>query len=173
MDPEPFQSVRSDQHFHPHTDPACPSPCPHPSHPASQEDQGDRAIDGFRSKELEVDDGTFYNLDLCGIEAPPVLQGRSFRPLMQGGDYEARTSAYCEYKRPFAAAWKSVRTHTHKYRTSDDGTELLYDLATDPGELENLTAHTEYESVLNVMRHELIRRWFTIENQYPLRTGAY
>ena len=75
MDPEPFQSVRSDQHVNPHTDTACPGPCPHHSHPASQKDQGHREIDGFRSKELEVDDGTFYDLDLCGIDcAVPTKQ---------------------------------------------------------------------------------------------------
>jgi hypothetical protein len=50
---------------------------------------------------------------------------------------------------------------------------LLYDLENDPHEQRNVVQRAEYGNALESMRHELVRRWFTVENQYPLKTGAY
>ncbi|MGC9348317.1 MAG: sulfatase family protein [Anaerolineae bacterium] len=122
-------------------------------------------------------------LDYCGVQAPPFFQGRSFRPLLEGGasgrDYEPRRSAYIEFKDPMRSSWKTVRTHAYKYTVfTADGDpasqgELLFDLQDDPHELRNVAADPAYAEALGAMRRELIRRWFTVEDQYPLRTGAY
>ncbi len=117
-------------------------------------------------------------LDFCGVQRPPFFQGRSFRKLIEGETasdtpYQARDSVYIEHKVPFKRSWKTVRTKHFKYCTSDAGTELLYDLQKDPHEQHNVARQPAYRDTLEHMRHELIRRWFTVENQYPLKTGAY
>ena len=112
-------------------------------------------------------------LDYCGVQAPPFFQGRSFRNLLEGRDYEPRTSAYIEYKHPFHSSWKTVRTHEFKYCASGSGVELLFDLRADPHEQRNVAAGPAYADALHAMRRELLHRWFTVESQYPLRTGKY
>jgi choline-sulfatase len=53
------------------------------------------------------------------------------------------------------------------------GEELLFDLEADPHELHNRADDPAYLPALQAMRQELNRRWFTVEKQYPLRTGQY
>ena len=112
-------------------------------------------------------------LDYCGVQAPPFFQGGSFRPLIEGRDYQPRTSAFLEYRNPFKTSWKTVRTHDFKYCTSARGEDLLFDLKADPHELTNVAADPAHSDALAAMRHELLLRWFDVEKQYPLRTGAY
>jgi len=111
--------------------------------------------------------------DYLGVEKPDFFQGRSFRPLLDGGDYEERHSVFIEHKFPFGESWKVVRTRALKYCVSAEGEELLFDLWNDPNELANL-AHTHgCQPALDDMRTELLKRWFDVESQYPLRTGDY
>lgn len=112
-------------------------------------------------------------LDFCGVQTPPFMQGRSMRPLLLEEETEPRRSIYMESKNPFRSSWKTVRTDAFKYCTSGDGQELLFDLETDPHELADVAADKTYKTALNNMRRELIRRWFDVEKQYPLRTGDY
>lgn len=112
-------------------------------------------------------------LDFCGVQSPPAFQGRSFRQLLMGDDYEPRTSVYVEHKEPFRSSWKTVRTEAFKYCISGAGVELLFDLCNDPHEQRNVISAPAYRDVLAMMRHELVQRWFTVENQYPLRSGRY
>ena len=112
-------------------------------------------------------------LDYCGVQAPPLFQGRSFRPLIEGGEYVERTSAFLEYRDPFTVSWKTVRTHNFKYCVSAKKEELLFDLRNDPHELTNLAGDADAQPALHAMREELVRRWFDVEKQYPLRTGRY
>ena len=111
--------------------------------------------------------------DCAGVEKPDFFQGRSFRPLLDGGDYEERTSVFIEEKTPFRHSWKVVRTRAFKYCVSGAGEELLFDLWRDPHELTNVARSCEYQPALDDMRTELLKRWFTVETQYPLRTGDY
>jgi arylsulfatase A-like enzyme len=129
---------------------------------------------GVRRNELvELVDIAPSLLDWCGLQVPPHLQGRSFRPLLEGGDYEPRSSAYMEFRNPFAASWKTVRTHEFKYSAGNNGRELLFDLTNDPHELTNVAEDPACADALGRMRHELLRRWFDVERQYPLKTGQY
>ena len=112
-------------------------------------------------------------LDYCGVQVPPFFQGRSFRPLLEGGEYEERGSVFIEHRMPLVRSWKVVRTHDLKYCTCSSGQELLFDLKQDPHELRNVVNEPQYAAALGQMREELIRRWFDVERQYPLRTGRY
>ncbi len=128
-------------------------------------------------------------LDYCGVQAPPFFQGRSFRALLNGreDDYRPRPSAYIEFKDPFRSSWKTVRTHDYTYSLYTEGRnadparatfseatgELLFDLRVDPNETRNVAGDPDHAEALHALRAELLRRWFTVENQYPLRTGKY
>lgn len=133
-----------------------------------------RRFGGQRHTELiEAVDIAPTILDFCGVQAPPFFQGHSFRPLLEGGAYEPRSSVYIEFREPLSTSWKTVRTRAHKYCLRDDGLELLYDLQADPHERQNVASSPEYASTLHALRYELLQRWFTVQNPYPLRTGKY
>jgi choline-sulfatase len=66
-----------------------------------------------------------------------------------------------------------VRNHQYKYAACNTGEELLFDLARDPHELDNVVDEPGYQEALQAMRRELGRRWFDVERQYPLRSGQY
>ena len=129
---------------------------------------------GQRRRELvELVDLAPTLLDRCAIQSPPFFQGRSFAPLLDGDNYDERRSAFIEFKYPFESSWKAVRTHNFKYCTSAAGEELLFDLRSDPNELTNLADRPDAQPALHAMREELLRRWFDVEDQYPLPTGSY
>ncbi len=112
-------------------------------------------------------------LDWCGVQVPPFFQGRSLRALLEGGDCEPRTSAFIELRQPFGVSWKAVRSHDSLYCTNNRGVELLYDLRADPDQLTNVAGDPAHADALHAMRRELVRRWFDVEKQYPLKTGDY
>lgn len=128
-------------------------------------------------------------LDYCGVQTPPVMTGRSLKPLFEGEGYEERTSAYIEVKVPSGHAetrddgarhprglrgtWKGLRTRDYEYTVYRDGTELLFDIEQDPHELTNVAGDPGHLDGLHAMREEMVRRWFDVEPQYPKRTGVY
>ena len=129
-----------------------------------------------RSELVEAVDLAPTILDWCGVQAPGFVQGRSVAPLLAGGEYTPRQSAFMMMRIPFGSSYKAVRTREALYaawREGEDLRELLYDLAADPHELYDVAGDTGREALLHAMRTELVRRWFDVEPQYPLRTGAY
>ncbi len=127
----------------------------------------------IRSEIVEAVDFAPTVLDYCGVQVPPFMQGRSYRPLLDGGTYEPRRSAFIEHRRPFGHSWKTLRTDDYLYCAERRGEERLYDRRTDPHELNDVAAESEYAMALGEMRAELLRRWFDVESQYPLPTGRY
>lgn len=122
-------------------------------------------------------------LDVCGIQTPPDMQGRSFRALLRGRDYVERSSAWIEHRVPFRNAYRAVRTHDYLYWARagrEPGApgavvrdELLFDMAKDPHQLTDVSGDPAYAEALSEMRAEMVRRLFDVESQYPLKTGEY
>lgn len=113
-------------------------------------------------------------LDYCGVQQPRFLQGRSFRPLLEGRtDYRERPSAFIEWRAPYGTSWKTVRTHEFKYGCSNREGEVLFDLRHDPHELKNVVHSPQYAPILAQMRAEMLRRWFEVEKQEPDRVARY
>lgn len=100
-------------------------------------------------------------LETCGVQPPPHLQGTSLLPLLRGG------------ARPDSAAlmeghgWKSLRTDTHHYLVRRDGSEMLFDPESDPGEYHDLSAAPEHAETLHAMRRALLEKILRIERGRP------
>ena len=112
-------------------------------------------------------------LDMAGAEIDPVLQGRTLVPLLKGEEPNAwRSSILIEHhsdpdrylgrsplRRALNMGYKAVRTERYKYIQYTDLKDMdeLYDLETDPYELNNLVGEARFESLLQRMKQELAR----------------
>jgi N-acetylglucosamine-6-sulfatase len=80
--------------------------------------------------------------ELAGASSPPA-DGRSFVPLLRGGDPPWRSAILLEgfgqnNRKRSLPAYEAIRTGTHKYVEYDTGDKELYNLEADPYELDNI-----------------------------------
>ncbi len=113
-------------------------------------------------------------LDLAGVEIPEDIQGVSLLPLLKGENVEDwRPSLYYHYyEYPAEHAVKrhyGVRTDRYKliHFYNDINVWELYDLQTDPMEMNNLYGKEGYTEITDSLRSELLR----LQEQYddPIR----
>ncbi|MGE9291364.1 MAG: sulfatase [Puniceicoccales bacterium] len=82
--------------------------------------------------------------ELCGLEAPDVLEGRSLVPLLQDPDlawpYPALSTNF--------EGNHAVRSERYRYIRYQDGSEELYDHETDPNEWTNLAGDPAYTEII-------------------------
>ena len=103
-------------------------------------------------------------LELAGIPIPSAVDGKSLVPLLAGAGGSSRTSFVTEYfdeaSFPRVPSWESIRTESLKFirypRLGRDFDEL-YDLMSDPYELENQIGNTEYSPQLETLERQLDR----------------
>jgi arylsulfatase A-like enzyme len=125
-------------------------------------------------------------LDFAGVPTPPAMQGRSWRPVLEGRDPVGREHWLYEYNWEKAYPWDptqyGIRERRFKYiRYPDLGNqdpdylmkgelpyEELYDLQSDPLEMHNIAGEAAAAATLARMR-ETLRRTLT-ETGYP---GGY
>lgn len=108
--------------------------------------------------------------DLCGLEAPARLSGRSLKPLLNDPKSNWTKPAITQVSRgtptitgevrPKAAPWfmgYSVRTERYRYTEWDEGRKgtQLFDYDTDPEELKNLADDPRFTAVKNEMKQLL------------------
>lgn len=122
-------------------------------------------------------------LDLAGLPVPSYMQGRSFKPLLEGRRVRWRDDFLYHYhlevdlakmppekKEAFMKLWKgmdpgplftpenmAVRTREWKYITYPgiDEIDELYDLRKDPYEMKNLASDPKYGDVVRKMKKRL------------------
>ncbi len=108
--------------------------------------------------------GNFFNttvLDLCGVEPPEDMTGKSWRPLLEAGGNKVsdwREDFMFEYWdfRPTLPSQLAVRSDHYKLITYQDFPEKeLYDLEKDPRENHNVIHETEYADVAMDMEQRL------------------
>lgn len=100
-------------------------------------------------------------MDIAGLPVPPEMQGQSFLPIMKSGDAPGRKSFVYELFRDFpfggrVPPHKAVRTDRYKYidwQLCRD--PELYDLKTDPRELDNMIGTPEGLKISEQLRLEL------------------
>ena len=110
-------------------------------------------------------------IELAGAKVPVEMQGASFVPLLKNEVVDWRKSFLYEYfQEPYAPGFVTVagvRNKRYKYIEGPDminDINELYDLETDPGEMNNLVNSPEYQSVKSNMILELER--LKIETRY-------
>ncbi len=101
-------------------------------------------------------------LDFAGVEArPPTMQGRTFRPVLQGGERPDWTHSfyYRYYEKQYGGMpIEGVRTDRHKLiHYYEDAALELYDLLEDPLEVNNLIASPEAVEIRDLLLDELDR----------------
>ena len=105
-------------------------------------------------------------LELAGSQPARPLHGRSLVPLLKGETpSDWRTSILVEYysdtvfRRIVTMGYKAVRTDRYKYINylELEGMDELYDLETDPYELDSVIDDPQYADILEEMKVELQR----------------
>lgn len=89
--------------------------------------------------------------DLCGLEPPDGVDGKSLRPLLENPDAAGDYYAIQTYRR----GNHSVRASRWRYTRYRDGSEELYDHAADPLEWRNLAGRPEYRTIKQILARKL------------------
>lgn len=105
-------------------------------------------------------------LALCGIDTPADMQGSDLSPVVLNEREAGPQSAYFQIFGPFHAGgvehgWRGVRTSRYMYAKTKEAPWLLYDLQTDPFELNNLVdnpAATELQAELEASIDDWMQR---------------
>jgi len=90
-------------------------------------------------------------IELCGLRARPELEGNSLVPLLQDPDAEWDQPSVMTYGKGNHA----VRDIRWRYIHYADGTEELYDHASDPNEWHNLAGMPKYRQILKGLKEWL------------------
>jgi arylsulfatase A-like enzyme len=111
-------------------------------------------------------------LDYAGVAVPKEMQGRSWRPLLEGKDADWRRAFfYCyfyenNFATPTVTAVRTEKAKLVKYPGHDDWTEL-FDLGRDPYELKNLFADPESAGLRRELEAEYDRQAKAISFHIP------
>lgn len=110
-------------------------------------------------------------IDLAGAKIPDTMQGRSMKPLFDGGEHPWRKSFLYEY---FREDWYPGIPHIHGVRTEDrkyicypdiEDIDEMYDLKKDSVEMHNLALDPAHAAEVKKLKAELER--LKRETKYP------
>ncbi|OAI56923.1 hypothetical protein AYO49_03265 [Verrucomicrobiaceae bacterium SCGC AG-212-N21] len=102
-------------------------------------------------------------LDFAGVSAPAEVQGLSVLPVLSGAEKQVRSSFLAEFflgnGTPRFPTWQAVRTERWKFirYPQFEGMDELYDLQSDPTEMNNLIRETSAAQMRVEMMTEIER----------------
>jgi len=110
-----------------------------------------KVVDGF----IDAPDIMPTLLDLCGIDIPTTVEGRSFADHLKGGLDPSEGCGVVACYHPFgeflrrngANEYRAILTDSHTYCKTLEGPWLLYNNAVDPFQENNLANNPNYESL--------------------------
>jgi len=111
-------------------------------------------------------------IDLAGLPVPEAMQGRSWKPLLEGNPPGWRKAFFYEYFReknfgaPTVFAVRTEAAKLIKYPGHDEWTEL-FDLAADPYETRNLAKDPARKDLLDAMLAEFDRQAKAVDFRVP------
>jgi len=112
-------------------------------------------------------------LDFAGVPVPATMQGRSWRPLLEGKLASWRKAFFYEYfyekgmeRTPSVLAVRTETAKLIKYPGHDDWTEL-FDLKADPFEKKNLARDPAHKDLLEQMQGEFDRQGKAVQFRIP------
>jgi uncharacterized sulfatase len=91
-------------------------------------------------------------VELAGLPRVPGLDGTSLAPLIRDPEQRIRTGALSFRKAKAPPLGVSMRTARYRYTEWPDGSEELYDHASDPGETRNLVRDPAAAAALGELR---------------------
>jgi uncharacterized sulfatase len=117
-------------------------------------------------------------LELAGLPVPPILEGSSLAPLLQGEEQPERGAAI-EFNRYEIEhdSWggfqpvRSLVTQRYKLVLNLLHTDELYDLENDPAEIKNLIEDPDYYKIRNQL-HDRLLDWMYAQRD-PFRGPAW
>ena len=99
-------------------------------------------------------------VEMSGAEPTSPLEGSSLTGLLSGSDPAWKDEAMAEYlAHGVLGPMAMLRRGQYKFNYVHGEDPELYDLDSDPGELEDLAASTEHQPVLEELRGALLSRW--------------
>lgn len=118
-------------------------------------------------------------LEVAGLKAPSYMDGKSFLPLLKGGEVEWRKNLLYEYywerNFPQTPTMHALRGDRYKYIHYNGiwDTDELYDLQEDPLETKNLINSVEHKNIAKQMNQELFKQLKESKGMYvPLFPDA-
>lgn len=137
---------------------------------------------GERSEPVSLVDLPPTLLEVAGLPIPETMQGQPIQRLLRGSSDWPRET-YVEFDNPKGTG-RAIRTGRWKYGVQTDGRVaggeggdfpcpevyregFLYDLETDPWELENCIALEGYRGVCDLLRERLLQRIERVEGRRP------
>ena len=100
-------------------------------------------------------------LELAGVPRPASVDGRSLVPILRDADARVRALLHSEHAPIYSAeqAFHAVTDGRFKYIwRPHDGSEQLFDLASDPREERNLARDEAHRADVEAWRHRLVER---------------
>ena len=99
--------------------------------------------------------------DMCSIDVPSSVQGRSCRAVLETPHRDHRADVFTEHHiaRPGRERLYSLRTERYRFTQYLDRPEgILFDLASDPDELHNRWSDPSYRDVRSALSNRLLSR---------------
>ncbi|MCC6419704.1 MAG: sulfatase-like hydrolase/transferase [Gemmataceae bacterium] len=96
--------------------------------------------------------------ELCGLDKPAGLEGRSLAGLLAGREDGRDRYALSENYRG-SAAGRMIRRGQWKFCHYKDDRDQLFDLSQDPGEETNLAGRAEHKALASQLKEQALRGW--------------